>query len=66
MATTFEEGKATHIHHMEDVPAGDDYATDLLTERGALILEDEQHLSVWQTTKLHWRAVMICKCSARF
>lgn len=46
--------------HLESVST-DRYCDDAAAQRGALILEEERTLSVWQSAKLHWRALLICK-----
>lgn len=39
------------------------YSNDALAQRGAILMEEEISLSVWQTAKLHWRALLICTLS---
>lgn len=48
--------------HLESVST-DRYCDDAAAQRGALILEEERTLSVWQSAKLHWRALLICSVS---
>jgi hypothetical protein len=66
MTNSFEDMKPATAFHMESVSANSDgtnYAEDSLTERGALLLEEERHLSIWQSAKIHWRSLLICASS---
>jgi hypothetical protein len=36
------------------------FYSDEVAHRGALILEEERHLGVWASVKLHRRALLIC------
>lgn len=49
---------------MESTEAGTgpvDDMDNLVLERGHIILEDEQHMGILKLTKIHWRAILICK-----
>jgi hypothetical protein len=56
MATFTEAPKSGEVMHLESVSQDDAAA-----QRGAAILEEERDLGVWQSAKLHWRALLICK-----
>ena len=56
------KSEATHMESTDISGTGEniDYADELVAERGAVILAEERTLSLWQTTELHWRALLIC------
>ena len=53
VATEYVENMSSRTHELG-------YSEDD-ARRGALILEEEGHLTLWQTAKYHWRALMICE-----
>ena len=65
MAHSFDEGKPEVNHsevRMSPSSTGDamDYTDATLVDRGAWLLQQEQDLGVWQTAKIHWRALLVC------
>ncbi|KAH7389117.1 general substrate transporter [Cadophora sp. MPI-SDFR-AT-0126] len=46
--------------YVESTSRFDDHA---LAQRGTIMMEEERSLGVWETTKLHWRALLICTVS---
>jgi hypothetical protein len=60
MATFKETSKSGEVMHLESV-SPNRYYDDAAAQRGAAILEEERTLGVWQSAKLHWRALLICK-----
>ena len=48
--------------HVERTSAEDaSLYSDAAAHRGALILEEERHLGVWESVKLHRRPLLICE-----
>ncbi|KAK5108279.1 hypothetical protein LTR62_008594 [Meristemomyces frigidus] len=66
MGRSTQDSKSSNVAHMEVLSATETsspYSTEALIERGLRILEEEQHLSLFQTAKLHWRALLVCSVS---
>jgi hypothetical protein len=58
------ESKKSHVEiaSAEDAPLYSDEAA----HRGALILEEERHLGVWASVKLHRRPLLICEQASKY
>lgn len=54
---------ATHVENMSYNGDSNVYYEEAAAARGAVLLEEEKHLGVWHSAKLHWRALLICKSS---
>lgn len=63
MAYTTHHSKVVKTVHLESVVPNENgqYSSDADAARGAAILEEENHLSLWYNAKLDWRALLICK-----
>ncbi len=55
------EDQKTAATHLESTSHDVGDYNEVDADRGASILEEEKHLSLWHTAKLHWRALFICK-----
>jgi hypothetical protein len=61
MATIADmKSEAFHVESLSDDNDGSFYSDDA-AHRGALIVEEERHLSLWASAKAHWRALLICE-----
>ena len=53
--------------HVESVSVEDaTFYSDEVAHRGALILEEERHLGVWPSVKLHRRPLLICEQASNY
>jgi hypothetical protein len=62
MADPVQESKEVKAVHLESVAPHDNgrYSSEVDAQRGAAMLEEENQMSLWYNTKLHWRALLIC------
>jgi hypothetical protein len=47
--------------HMEAMSQDQSFQYSDEVKHGPAIIEEERHLGVWATAKLHWRALLICR-----
>lgn len=62
MATTDADMKLSgdHIEAIDGADA-DPFYPEAAAERGTILIHEENQLSLFQSVKLHWRAVLVCK-----
>ena len=58
---SFKEMESEKVQVEDASVDNDSLYSETNAHRGALLLEEERHLGVWESAKLHRRPLLICK-----